>query len=94
MTDRDPSVTLHSSWRGIASGLIGSTALVTLGLAGLAAGGGMTPTVITVAGSLLIAAVTLDLPVACRLDTDGVQRRMMLRRQRIPWSRITALSRG
>ena len=38
MTDRDPSVTLHSSWRGIVSGLIGSTALVTLGLAGLAAG--------------------------------------------------------
>ena len=94
MTDRDPSVTLHSSWRGIVSGLIGSTVLVTLGIAGLAAGRGTTPTVITIAGILLVAAVTLDLPVACRLDTDGVQRRMMLRRQHIPWSRITALSRG
>jgi hypothetical protein len=77
MTDRDPSVTLHSSWRGIASGLIGSTALTVLGLAGLAAEGGVTPTVITVAGGLLLVAVALDLPVACRLDSDGVQKSLI-----------------
>jgi len=94
MTDHTASVTVHSSWRGIASGLIGSSALLALGLAGLAAGGGITANVVTIAGVLLLSAVLLDLPVACRLDTDGVQRRMILRRQRLPWTRITAISRG
>ena len=48
---------------------------------------------VAVLAALLVAVVLLDLPVAAEFTPDGVERRAILRRHTIPWSRVRRLSR-
>jgi hypothetical protein len=51
------------------------------------------PTVIAGVGVVLLLVALLDYPVASTFDVEGVQRRMVLRRQRLVWSRVAQLTR-
>ncbi len=90
----DRSVTLHSSWRGIATSALGAAAVLLAGVLVVAANGWrVLPTATLAIGSMLVAVVLFDYPVAATLDRDGVTRRMVLRRQVLQWDRVSSLSR-
>lgn len=92
--DRSEQVTLHSSWRGLISSVGGAVAVLGLGVLAVARGGwSPVSAVVVIVGLALAAVATLDYPVASTFDADGVTRRMMLRRQRMPWSSIDRLTR-
>jgi hypothetical protein len=95
-TGRDSGgITLHSSWWGIGSGVISSTVLCTLGGWAVSSVGFKTvPTVLLIIGVVLGAVVFFDLPIAARFDATGIERRALLRRHRLGWDRVRAVSRG
>lgn len=87
-------ITLHSSWRGIIGSLLTGVIVSGVGVAGaVRAGWTLVPSAVGIAGALLLAVALFDYPVACRISADGVQRRMMLRRQHFEWGEIEQLSR-
>ena len=89
------SVTLHSSWRGVAASGLGATAVFGAGMVGVVLGGWrLLPTGLLALGTLFLATVLFDYPVATTFDSDGVTRRMLLRRHRIGWDRIDQLTRS
>lgn len=88
-------VTLHSSWRGLLASSLGAAAVFGAGLIGVALGGWrVLPTGLLALGTLFLATVLLDYPMATTFDSDGVTRRMLLRRHRIGWDRIDQLTRS
>lgn len=89
---RTPLV-LHSSW--IRLGLQAATPvfLLALGLAGLRAGGGVVPVVLTVLGVGTALVVLFDLPVRSEFTDEGIVRVCPLRQQHLPWSRVVAVER-
>ncbi|MGA1034316.1 MAG: hypothetical protein ACO3VI_03290 [Ilumatobacteraceae bacterium] len=88
-------ITLHSSWWGIVSGVISSSVLCALGAWAVASVGfKAVPTVILILGVALAVVVFFDLPLASRIDEIGVERRALLRRHRLGWERVRAVSRG
>ena len=95
MSERDAgaTITLHSTWRGIVSGSIGGVTLAAAGTYGVVAVGfRLVPGLLFVAGWILVAAMTFDYPIAARFSAEGVQRRMMLRRQWFAWSDVEQLT--
>lgn len=89
------SLTLHSSWWGIISGVVSSTVLTALGgWATSSVGFRVIPSMLLIVGVMLAAVVLFDLPIASRIDVHGIERRALLRRHRINWSAIRAISRG
>lgn len=88
------SVTLHSTWRGIVLSALGSLAVLAIGLFAVLRGGwGVVSTGVVLTGLAFAAVSLLDYPVASTFDSEGVTRRMALRRHRMPWSSIDQLSR-
>ncbi len=88
------SITLHSTWTGIVLSTLGAVLLGVFAI--VAALQGATWWIVAglgVAGVLAVAVVAFDLPLATTFDADGLTRRTMVRRQRIPWSRVTRLER-
>lgn len=95
MSDAPEAVTLHSSWRGLLGSTAGALLVFAAGVYGVVGGGWrLIPTTLFVIGALLVLVVTLDYPVASRFTADAVERRMMLRRQRISWERVDLLTRA
>ncbi len=91
----DRSVTLHSSWKGLILSAAGAVALVAFGVGvTVASGGAGIPVVILVLGVIFLATVLFDYPVSSRFTPDFVERRAMLRHQRIGWERVDQLTRA
>jgi hypothetical protein len=89
------SVTLHTSWRGIISSAAGAFLVLAAGILVVAAVGfRVLPTLVLIAGVAGTVIVLFDYPIAVTFDAEGFTRRTMLRRQRMPWSRIDQLSRS
>ncbi|MGK0276020.1 MAG: hypothetical protein ACI9N0_002407 [Ilumatobacter sp.] len=88
------SVTLHSSWKSLILSSFGALFVFGVGLATtINTGGAVIPIVILVLGSVFLASVLFDSPVASTFTTDGVQRRPLLRRHFIAWNRVGQLTR-
>ncbi len=88
------SITLHSTWTGIVLSTLGAVLLVVFAVVAAAQGAAWWIVAgLGVAGVAAVAVVALDLPVATTFDRDGLERRAMLRRQRVPWSRVSRLER-
>ena len=88
------SVTLHSSWKGVASSFIGSLIVFAAGAASAALGGSTGSWIFFAVGVVLVVGVFLDYPVAARFDRDGVTRRALVRRHRIEWESVGQLTRA
>jgi len=90
----DDSITLHSSWRGIALSFLGAGAVFAVGItAVIGSGWTVVPTVVFVVGVLLLVGVGFDYPIATTFTHDRIERRALLRRQAIEWSRVRQLTR-
>ncbi|MFT4618261.1 MAG: hypothetical protein ACI89G_002173 [Minisyncoccia bacterium] len=88
------SVTLHSSWKSLVLSCFGAFFVFGVGLATtISAGGAIIPIIILVLGSVFLASVLFDSPVASTFTTDGVLRRPLLRRHFIAWDRVGQLTR-
>ena len=87
-------ITIHSSWRGLIFSTLGAAIVAAAGTFGvIAAGFRVVPGTLFVVGWLFVLIVALDYPVASRFTAEGVERRMMLRRQWFPWERVDQLTR-
>ena len=87
-------VTLHSSWRGIATTVGGGSTLLALGVLGFVAGGvNVIPIVLFVAGAVFVLITLFDYPIRATFSADGVERKAVLRRQRLAWEDVRELSR-
>lgn len=89
------SLTVHSSWSGLIS--VAAGALMLAAIAGVAVTGGALNwwRIVLVLFALLgLFAAFFDFPVSSRFDPDGVERRMLLRRQYIEFSERTRLTRA
>lgn len=90
-----PSVTLHTTWRHLVGGAAGAVLVAIAGTYGVVSAGfnGVT-TVLFVLGCGLVAVVLFDVPIAATFSSEGVQRRMLLRRQFFRWKPGDALIRS
>lgn len=89
------SITIHSSWRGIVGSYLGAFALLIGGIASfIAVGLRVLPAILLLAGVVAVAGMLLDYPIASRFDARGVERRPVLRRQRLTWDRIDRITRS
>jgi preprotein translocase subunit SecG len=80
-------VTLHSSWRGIATTVGGGSTLLALGALGFVAGGvNVVPIVLVIAGVVFVLITLFDYPIRSTFTADGVERKAVLRRQRFAWA--------
>ena len=88
-------MTLHASWRGVVTSCAGALVVLTAGALVVASVGfRVLPSLVLVAGAAFTLIVLFDYPIAATFDADGVTRRMLLRRHRMPWSRVDQLSRS
>lgn len=79
-------ITLHTTWRYLLGGAVGAGLVAAGGTYGVvAAGFNVITTVLFLLGWGLVAIVVFDLPIASTFSPDGVQRRMLLRRQFLSW---------
>ncbi len=94
-SDGADSVTLHSSWRGIVGSYAGAGVLLAIGLTAVI-GGGWRPfsAVVFAIGALAMLGVAVDFPLASTFSADGVRRHTLLRRQYLPWDKVTQLTRS
>lgn len=89
-----PSVTIHSSWRGVVGGFFGAGVIALGGTYGvIAAGLRWFPGIVFVVGWGLVAVMAVDFPVASTFSPDAVVRRMALRRHHLAWRADDQLSR-
>ena len=97
VADGEPNlspITLHSSWRGLLSSLIGALLITAAGTTGvLLAGVRVLPTIFLVAGVGFLMVVMFDYPVASTFSEEGIRRRMPLRAQRFSWDEIAQFTR-
>lgn len=94
MPDDPSSVTVYTSWRGLASAV--ASPLVLVGLGGYlmtATGPGVVALVLLVLGSGLGAVTLWDYPRRARFTAAGIERVCFLRRQLLPWDQVVALER-
>lgn len=92
--DDRSAVTLHSSWRGIVLGSLGAVALAAAGTYGvIAVGFEFIPTTLLVIGWIFLLTMVFDFPIASRFTSEGVERRMMLRRHHLRWEDVEQLTR-
>jgi hypothetical protein len=89
------SVTLHSSWRGLALSLLGAGVVFVGGVVSMAlTGGAVGSWLLLFAGSLVLGLVMSDVPISAEFDSQGVTRRSLLRRQRVYWDRVDQVTRA
>ncbi|MGI9645703.1 MAG: hypothetical protein ACR2O6_10380 [Ilumatobacteraceae bacterium] len=95
MASTEDSVTLHSSWWGIVGSYAGALILLAIGLTAVI-GGGWRPFSIVVftLGALVTFGVAVDFPFASTFSADGVRRHTLLRRQFLPWAKVSQLTRS
>lgn len=94
MTSATSSITLHSSWRGLALGAIGGAVVTAAGAYSTAStDGAVGSLVLLLIGVAILAVIALDLPVASEFTGDGVTRRPLLRRHHLSWDRVDQLTR-
>ena len=88
------SITLHSSLAGIIAIGVGVVVLdvFAVGLL-LSAGLSIASVVIGLVAVISSVVVLVDMPVASTFDGQGVIRRAVLRRHRVPWERVDRLAR-
>jgi len=90
----EPSITLHSSWFGICSALIGAVILLALGVGLIVANGftilGVVITLAAIGASLV---VLLDMPIATRFEATAIERVTPLRRRRLELDQFDRFSR-
>lgn len=88
------SVTLHSSWSGIALAYAGSAVMVVVTAAAFVADGfGWVSGVLGALTLALFAVVVFDMPVASEFTPDGVTRRSLGYHQRISWDDVNRMRR-
>lgn len=88
-------VTLHSSWRGIATAFGSPLVVLLLGVLAVLEGGPGAFSLAVVGVGLVLGAVSLwDFPLAATLGPRGVVRRCALRRAAVRWERVEALRRA
>lgn len=94
--DGDPlgSLVLHSSWRGRLSALL--TPTLVLGFGGIGIGGvgvRLWPLLVLGLGAVLLIVVLVDYPFCAVFGRECVERRCLVRTERLAWSRIGLLGR-
>jgi len=88
------AVVLHSTWRGLLSGVFGGLVISVAGAFSVAATDGAVGSFVLLAvGAVILLVVLLDFPISSSFDSDGVTRRPLLRRQRLSWDRVDQLTR-
>jgi hypothetical protein len=89
-------VVLHSSFLRLGAAYLGPAALIVLAVSAMAVNGRVHVVALVVLGiGVVLGAVSaLDYPRSARFGPDGVGRRCLLRVQRLPWSRVDALTRS
>jgi hypothetical protein len=88
------SITIHSTWRGIALGTLGAGIVAAAGTWGVAqVGFRAVPGTLFVIGWILVLAMLLDYPIASTFTSTGVTRRMVMRRQHFDWDGVNQISR-
>ena len=93
MSSRRVPLVLHSSLVRLSLQVSTPVLLLGFGLWGLARGGGPVAVVVTLLGAAVALVVLLDLPLRSEFDEDGVTRVCLLRRHRLPWSRVVSVER-
>ncbi len=89
------AVTLFSAWRGMVLAHVTPLILLAIGTMAIVDAGANPISVSVVLAGVALAAVSLfDFPLRATLGPDGIERRCPLRRQVLPWSRITDLRRA
>ena len=92
--DADGTITLHSTWRGFIANLAGALAVLIGGAFAVGVSGwNLMATSALVIGIALTIIVTFDYPLASTFSTDGVRRRMVLRRPLLEWDAVGQLTR-
>lgn len=87
-------MTLHSSWRGLVVNTLGALLVLGGGVLAVSRGGwNVISTVVFVVGVGLVGVMAFDYPVASTFSSEGVTRRMMVRRHHLAWARVDQLSR-
>lgn len=91
----EASVTLHSSWKGIVLSLVGALLVFVFGLSlTLTSGGEAIPIAVLLLGTLFLATMLFDYPVASTFTADSVCRRALLRHHTIHWDKVDQLTRS
>jgi hypothetical protein len=95
MAEHADRLTLHSSWRGIAGVYAGASIVLAIGVVAVVGGGWRVFSVVMLAvGLLLTLGAGADFPIASTFTAEGVHRHTLLRRQYLPWNKVTQLSRS
>jgi len=88
------SITLHSSWRGIALSYAGAGTLVVFAVLAATRGAATAVTVgVGLAAGAALLVVLLDLPISATFTADGVTRRALLRRHVLRWDKVRRVTR-
>lgn len=88
-------ITLHTTWRHLLAGAAGAGLVAAGGTYGVVtAGVNLVTAFLFLLGWGLVAVLVLDVPVASTFSSEGVQRRMLLRRQFLRWQPGDALTRA
>ena len=90
------SVTLYSSWRGLAASFISPSILLLVGISSWAVTGTLSILAIVLIslGTLIVAVSLFDMPRRTVFDATGVHRACLLRRHDLEWTALTALVRA
>lgn len=89
-----PPVLIHSSWRGIVAAYASMVILVVIAFVAVSAAGFNIGSVLLTAIAVVVGLIVVfDYPIASAFGPDGVERRCLLRRERLAWHRIEALTR-
>lgn len=89
------AVTLYSAWRGMLFAHVTPLVLVLIGALAIGdAGVNAISLGLVAAGVALEGASLFDYPIRSTFGLDGIERRCPLRRQMLPWSRISDLRRA
>lgn len=86
-------VLVHSSWRGIVSAYLSTVALAALAAVAFTGGAVVIGSVLGAIALVVGLIAFLDYPIATAFGPAGAQRRCLLRRHTLAWSRIQGLTR-
>lgn len=87
------AVALHTSWRGRFISVVPPALLLGGGLWGFSQGGRLVAIILIVLGGSLLVVGLFDYPWRTIIGPDGIERRCLLRTERLPWNRVTAVAR-
>ncbi|MEO1060292.1 MAG: hypothetical protein AAFZ07_02655 [Actinomycetota bacterium] len=87
------AVVLHSSWRGRFFSLVPPALLFGGGIWGYSQGGRLVAVILIVLGGVMLGIGLFDYPWRTIIGPDGIERRCLLRTERLGWRRVTAVAR-